>query len=77
MEHNKLNVNYNPKEDNSSIVGAYTKYDKITWTYKIDVGENNLDGKSRHRFFEFFEFEKTFASFTSQPMTEPEQAPEL
>ena len=33
------------------------------WTYKIDVGENNLDGKSMHRFFEFFELEKTFASF--------------
>ena len=65
MEHNKLNVNYNPKEDNSSIVGAYTKYDKITWTYKIDVGENNLDGKSRHRFFEFFKLEKTFASFNN------------
>ena len=34
------------------------------WTYKIDVGENNLDGKSMHRFFEFSELEKTFASFS-------------
>ena len=36
------------------------------WTYKIDVGENNLDGKSMHRFFDFFELEKTFASFIVQ-----------
>ena len=30
VQHGIPTVNYNPKEDNSSIVGAYTEYDKIT-----------------------------------------------